>query len=357
MTTAHPAYSKGEYTRNRKLLLATHPTCTIRAPGCTTVATTVDHVVALADGGDNSITNLRAACGPCNSHLGGRNGRAKQLRLSDSFSRRPNPTPSPDPQAISGRAGVVVGRYRRLVGDVPTLGRVAPRLSIGAVGDGSCGPEVAGWAARHLPFELMEWNQVAVDGLLTTVGGRWVHRQGLITVGRQNSKTTLATSLAGWWLDEYADRHGPQVVTWMAHDLRLAEIAFFTLSQMLDHRVVRTSSSYGRQRLHLDNGSQFHVQAATFGAGHGLSIDLAVVDEVWRVKPETVDHGLAPAQRARPQPLMLMLSTAGDEQSVLLKEWRERGMAMVETNSPGRLYFAEWSPPPGVDFTDPQWWP
>ena len=32
-------------------------------------------------------------------------------------------------------------------------------------------------------------------------------------------------------------------------------------------------------------------------------------------------------------------------------------MSMVETGTPGRLYFAEWSPPPGVDYTDPQWWP
>ena len=56
-------------------------------------------------------------------------------------------------------------------------------------------------------------------------------------------------------------------------------------------------------------------------------------------------------------PLLLMMSTAGDEGSALLRTWHERGMTMIETNTPGRLYMAEWSPPPGVDYTDPRWWP
>jgi len=37
--------------------------CQLHLPGCTHVATDVDHVVP---GGPNELANLRAACSPCN---------------------------------------------------------------------------------------------------------------------------------------------------------------------------------------------------------------------------------------------------------------------------------------------------
>lgn len=41
--------------------------CQVNGPDCTSVATTVDHVVARADGGDFwTPANLRAACRRCN---------------------------------------------------------------------------------------------------------------------------------------------------------------------------------------------------------------------------------------------------------------------------------------------------
>jgi hypothetical protein len=203
----------------------------------------------------------------------------------------------------------------------------------------------------------MRWNCAALDALLATAAGRWCHRYGLISVARQNSKTTMAQALVGWWLTEHADRAGPQTVTWTSHDLKLSNRAFFHIANLIDdNRITRRLGSFGRELLELDNGSVFSVQAATAGAGHGLSIDLAVVDECWKVSPETVDHGLVPAQRARPNPLLVMLSTAGDEQSHLLRQWRERGIAQVDTGTAGRLFMAEWSPPPGVDYADPAWW-
>ena len=245
-------------------------------------------------------------CSPRNSRGGPRFATSASSRGVPS---RANLTQDPPEHLhISGRIQPSGVRYQRIDGDIPISGRAVPRLSISAYGDDTLGPEVTHWAAKHMPFPLMEWNKLAINGLLATDGDRLLHRSGLVTTGRQNSKTSLALALAGWWLDEYADRRGAQTVTWTAHDLKLSELAFFQLSTMLDHRIVRTSSSYGRQRILLNNGSRLHVVAATLGAGHGLSIDLAIVDECWRVSPEAYDHGLAPAQRARPSPLALLLS-------------------------------------------------
>lgn len=45
--------------------------CQIKADGCTTYATCVDHIIGRADGGDCwAPANLRAACRACNSRDG-----------------------------------------------------------------------------------------------------------------------------------------------------------------------------------------------------------------------------------------------------------------------------------------------
>ena len=41
-------------------------------PGCVNVATDVDHVVALSNGGVHDISNFQTLCGPCNKHKGAR---------------------------------------------------------------------------------------------------------------------------------------------------------------------------------------------------------------------------------------------------------------------------------------------
>lgn len=41
--------------------------CWLQLPGCTRLATTKDHVTPVAQGGDDSLDNLRPACATCNS--------------------------------------------------------------------------------------------------------------------------------------------------------------------------------------------------------------------------------------------------------------------------------------------------
>jgi 5-methylcytosine-specific restriction endonuclease McrA len=61
-------HSDRSYRRQRRgVLEAAGWRCQIRGPRCTGRATTVDHVVALAEGGTHERWNLRAACRACNS--------------------------------------------------------------------------------------------------------------------------------------------------------------------------------------------------------------------------------------------------------------------------------------------------
>lgn len=48
------------YRVNRAIVLAGEPRCYV--PGCTTPATTADHIVPLRDGGSHDTDNLRPSC-------------------------------------------------------------------------------------------------------------------------------------------------------------------------------------------------------------------------------------------------------------------------------------------------------
>ncbi|PYC66640.1 hypothetical protein C7C45_24155 [Micromonospora arborensis] len=68
MSASRRGYTS-EYRRNRAVVLADAPACTLcrRRP-----ATTADHIVPLSKGGTNQLSNLRPACGPCNYGRGNR---------------------------------------------------------------------------------------------------------------------------------------------------------------------------------------------------------------------------------------------------------------------------------------------
>jgi len=63
--------------------------CKVGVPGlCTGKATTVDHIRALADGGALlDPNNCRAACAPCNRHLGAVLGGKRLQMQSHRYSR------------------------------------------------------------------------------------------------------------------------------------------------------------------------------------------------------------------------------------------------------------------------------
>lgn len=59
-----------EYRRNRAALLADSPVCVLRIHCDGAPATTADHIVPVAGGGTNALTNLRPACLSCNTARG-----------------------------------------------------------------------------------------------------------------------------------------------------------------------------------------------------------------------------------------------------------------------------------------------
>jgi len=205
----------------------------------------------------------------------------------------------------------------------------------------------------------MPW-QLHVAAGLTALdeAGRFQHRSGLVSVARQCGKSTLIAALVGWMLTvEGPRRRQPITVLTTAHRLDLAVELFHRLADILEARFgAKPMRAYGRNEVRMADGSRWLIKAATGSVGHGLSCDFVIADEVWDIGAEALDQGLVPTMRARPNPLFLMFSTAGTEASTVMLRYREQGLRQIDQGKPGRLYFAEWSPPPDVDPMSPEAW-
>lgn len=239
------------------------------------------------------------------------------------------------------------------------MGRTEPRLITPLPGGTeNHGDQVAKWSEDHLGLPLMEWQRLAVDHSTSyfTSTERFVHRQHLTSVARQSGKTHLLKAICGWWSTEHAAEVGPQTIVITAHNLTLCSLHFNQLAPILEGLGAELAWSYGRQRAMFPDGTRVLVQASTAAAGHGLSIDLLLADELWNIPSVAFDQGFIPAMRARPNAIALTFSTAGTEASDVMLRLREQGTRAIDQGEPGKVGLCEWSPPPGVNTSDPQWW-
>jgi len=228
------------------------------------------------------------------------------------------------------------------------------------LGSGTYGPQVAEWAAKFLNVELMPWQRTALDGQLEhDEHGDLVRRRSLVSVARQNGKTVALTALIGWALTQEPVRRGqPVLVISTAHQLDLAVEIFERLAPILEtHFGAKPYWSYGRNECVMPDGSRWLVQAATDRAFHGFSPTYIVADEIWNISPNVLFNGALPSQRAQPSPLMSCWSTAGTEDSKAMLRMREEALRAIDENKFTKLFFAEWSCPPGLDaLAHPELW-
>jgi hypothetical protein len=347
-------YSSPAYKAARKALLADNPIChwCRRRP-----ATEADHLVEVDREGTHA-DGLVPSCKPCNAARGAthRNKKLAAAKLNrekalNEFLHANEITPSPNLE------------YPKTSPNQPELaptGHDQPRLeTISPDGAGSFGPLVGDICLDALGLELMPWQVHFLNRALTFDDeGLLVHRSALGSVARQNGKSIILKSVILFWLLEMPKIRGEkQTIVSVAHRLDLAVMVFDDLADILENKYgAYVSRSYGRNKVTMPDGTTWWIKAAKHNAGHGMSIDLLIVDELFDVDAEVVEGGLMPAQRARKNPFALFMSTAGTEASVLFQRWREHGLRAIDSGQPTVNYMAEWSPPPHVDPMSPASW-
>ena len=320
-------------------------------------ATELDHLVE-HDKGGSIEDGFVASCKPCNAARGATyrnrklaNAKQNREKAINDFLYANEMTPSPilDFVATSpNQPEPAVTNH-----DLPRLETISPDYV------SSFGGLVGDMAQKVLGVTLMPWQMHVLEKMLAVdENNHFVHRSTLCSVARQNGKTTIIQALILAWLVEMPKIRGQkQTVVSGAHRLDLACLLFDDLAPILEEYYgAKIVKSYGRYQATMPDGSKWWVKALKPNQGHGMSIDLCVVDELFDVNPDSVEGGLLPAQRARKNPLACFFSTAGTEQSVLFQRWREAGIRAIDKGEPSTMYMAEWSPDPSLDPLHPASW-
>lgn len=358
------ARNHSSFKRIRKQLLEHDHTCAI----CGNEGNTIDHirpVDTFANPLDaNTLENCRVLCRSCNSRLGARYVNAK---TSGRLPADPEPTTQSgqpfldDTHALTPQVfNSVSAPYGVRVSAIDPQNSVTyPRFKTTTDGDDQSLVRLfAELGARVLGIELMPWQRMVLADQLGLRDGRMAFRQSIVSTARQCGKSTALQFLVLGWLVEMPRIRGQkQTVLTTAHRLDLASELFNTLAPLIEAHFPEAKIiwSYGRQSLELPAvgdypGARWVVRAATPSAGHGLSCDLVVVDELWDCSAESVEGGLLPTMRARRDPLLSCWSTAGTEaQSDVFKRMRERALGEIDMGIRSKLYFCEYSPPSTID--------
>lgn len=209
--------------------------------------------------------------------------------------------------------------------------------------------------AEMLGVELLPWQKWWLKHALELApGGGFRYRTILTLVARQSGKTFLLRLLALYFM--YI--RGVRLVLGAAQSLDIAreswsgavELAESDPDLAAEIEVVRKAN--GEQELRLTNGARYRITAASRSAGRGLSVGLLVLDELREHRDWLAWGALSKTTIAQPDALIVGISNAGSDDSIVLNSLRETALAGTDDS----LAIFEWSAPDGCDLDDPKAW-
>lgn len=212
--------------------------------------------------------------------------------------------------------------------------------------------------AGHRP---LPWQSMVGDvALEVDRRGRPFYREVRVTVPRQSGKTTLVFDVVteralGWGESQRTvytaqDRLGARD-KWEDYERVLRA------SPALWAGVDRVRHQNGQEAIFWANGSQFGITSSTEQAGHGLTLDVGVIDEAFAQRDERLVQAFRPAMVTRRNAQLWVISTAGTDESTFLRERVDDGRARVEADERAGVAYFEWSAPDDADIFDPAtWW-
>jgi hypothetical protein len=213
--------------------------------------------------------------------------------------------------------------------------------------------------ARALNLPLMPWQADVVDVFGETVDGHPAYRELVLTVPRQSGKTTLILAIM---LHRALYYGKPQRIAYTAqtgHDARQKLLDDFVpiiersaFAPLVD-RVYRAN---GDEAIIFGNGSRIEVLRNSISAGHGRTLDLAIIDEAFADEDDVREQALLPTMATKKDAQIVVVSTAGTERSLYLKRKVDQGRAAAEADLGEGIAYFEWSANPDDDPFDEDVW-
>lgn len=193
---------------------------------------------------------------------------------------------------------------------------------------------------------LDPWQAIGAEALtLTRSDGRWAGFEAFVAANRQQGKGTIieARQLAGLFVWE----ESLQIYT--AHEFRTAQEMFLRIRQLiesapsLDRLVSKVRTADGEEAIETKSGCRLKFMARSNASGRGFTAPTLYLDEAMKLKHRMV-ASLMPTMSALSltgNPQMMYFSSAGEEDSEVQAEIRERAVA----GKSNRLIYVEWSAP------------
>lgn len=172
-----------------------------------------------------------------------------------------------------------------------------------------------GWAARRERMALQPWQiwiVASIFGWVSKATGRRRYRRALILVPRKNGKSALAAGI-GLYMLAGDGEHGAEVYAGATSERQAFEV--FRPAQQMALRTPRMLDRFSLEVaakgiISIENGSRFEPLIGK--PGDGASPSCAIVDEYHEHETDELVETMRTGQGARDQPLLLMISTAGD---------------------------------------------
>ena len=218
---------------------------------------------------------------------------------------------------------------------LPAYATPPPSNAVGTYGD-----NVAFWMRKKLKVVVGPWQKMCLDAALYYDDhGDLIVSTALFSTARQNGKTTIVRAVFDWML---AEGHKlPAFREWVdmlcaAHDAGQARVVYRAVQRDMLKLYVPTYGAGQRkaaERLRITDYFGIEIGGLTLdtatsqpGSARGITAGMIAWDEMLTQRSWGMWEALSPAQSAVPNPMMLLTSTAGYSDSVVLRALYERGI-------------------------------
>jgi len=189
-------------------------------------------------------------------------------------------------------------------------------------------------------------------------GGRPAFRQVTVEEPRQQGKSVSILSLM---LTRGIEKPGTMISysaqTRLAGRRRMLDVWWPRIRRSRGLRkLVDVRRGYGSEAYLFANGSMLMLASGTQTSDHGDTLDLAVIDEAWAQRDDTIEQAVKPAMMTREGAQLWVVSTAGTEFSAYFRGKVEDGRAMAELGATDTAAYFGYSAPDDADPVDPATW-
>jgi phage terminase large subunit-like protein len=208
-----------------------------------------------------------------------------------------------------------------------------PRFAVPATDRRSYGAAL-GATAEALGFRLMPWQAMVARVALEHAGGQLAYRDVAIGTPRQSGKSSLVLALVVYRMMSAPDQwlvYGAQ--NRLSGRRKLFDRWWPKLRRSRLGGMFTLDRATGAEALRCANGSIMTLLSTDEGAAHGETLDLAVLDECWKLGA-SAEQACRPAMATRANAQLWCLSTAGTERSVFWRSRVDQGRAVAGVGVP-----------------------